>query len=78
MSTLSVASITTTDSTTDLVLTTANTNSGNVRIFSTNNTILLNGNIIFSGNTPSITAAFDKANNAATTGKAIAMAIVFG
>lgn len=99
MSTLAVAKIESVDATTDLIISSANTNTGNVRVFASNNTILFSGNPVFTGTLPGIEPAFsqantarthansafaqantarDSANNAASTGKAIAMAIVFG
>ena len=65
MSTLRVATIETENETTDLLIRTANTSSASISVYSGNNTISVSGNI--SGN-----------NNIASTGKAIAMAIVFG
>lgn len=84
MSTLAVAKIESSDDLTDLVITTANTNSGNVRVFASNNTILFSGNPVFTGAIPGIdapfgqantarthaNAAFDQANTALTTGQA--------
>lgn len=65
MSTLSVTTIETGDVTTDLTIRTANTSSASITINSTSNTISIDGSVV--GN-----------NTIASTGKAIAMAIVFG
>lgn len=106
MSKLAVGIIESSDVLTDLVFTTANTNSGNIRVFSANDTILFSGTPRFTGPVPvasdaftqantarnqgnsaftqanvsfaQANTAFDKANTGASTGKAIAMAIVFG
>lgn len=65
MSTLSVTTIETGSETTDLTIRTANTSSASITVYSTSNTVNIDG--IVSGN-----------NTIASTGKAIAMAIVFG
>jgi hypothetical protein len=92
MSTLRVSKVETAAVDEDLVLTTGNTSGPTLSISSANDNIYFNGTPVFEtssfapieaydqANTALSTAqaAFSTANNAASTGKAIAMAIVFG
>ena len=92
MSTLRVSRIETSAIDEDLILTTGNTSSPTFSISSANDNIYFNGTPVFENadfapieaytqaNTALTTgqSAFAAANNAASTGKAIAMAIVFG
>jgi hypothetical protein len=81
MSTLTVATIETEDAFTNLTLTTGNTSGPEIIISSSNNDVNLTGDFIVSGN---VTAAYfsgdgsNLTNAGISTGKAIAMAIVFG
>ena len=84
MSTLKVTTIETEDGLTDLTLTTGNTSGPDIVVSAGNNDINLTGDFIVSGNVTATNFFGDGSNltnlpNAGiSTGKAIAMAIVFG
>jgi hypothetical protein len=85
MSTLRVSKIETAAVDEDLVLTTGNTSGPTFSLSSANDNIYFNGTAVFETASFAPIEAYDQANtafttanNAASTGKAIAMAIVFG
>jgi len=78
MSTLRVSKVETPAVDEDLVLTTGNTSGPTLSISSANDNIYFNGTAVFETSSFAPIEAYETANNAASTGKAIAMAIVFG